>query len=89
MALVKTWARDAEIIFTPESTENERAAAVNELMERIHMGDLPAAIASVAVYDDMQSQNYAAAGQTALALVAASVAGLFVVHALQRRPVAP
>jgi molybdate transport system permease protein len=44
---------------------------------------------SVAVYDDVQALDYAAAGRTALALVAVAVAGLCVVHALQRRPVAP
>jgi molybdate transport system permease protein len=42
---------------------------------------------SVAVYDDVQALDYAAAGQTALALVAFALVALTTVHALQRRVV--
>jgi molybdate transport system permease protein len=42
---------------------------------------------SVAVYDDVQALDYAAAGQTALALVAFALVALTAVHALQRRVV--
>jgi molybdate transport system permease protein len=40
---------------------------------------------SIAVYDEVQAQNYAAAGQTALALLAFSFVCLAGVYALQRR----
>jgi molybdate transport system permease protein len=40
---------------------------------------------SISIYDDVQSVNYAAAGQTALLLLGFSFAALTVVHALQRR----
>jgi molybdate transport system permease protein len=40
---------------------------------------------SIAIYDDVQALNYAAAGQTALALVVFSVAALFLTYAFQRR----
>ena len=40
---------------------------------------------SVAVYDDVQALDYAAAGTTALALVAFALVALTAVHALQRR----
>jgi molybdate transport system permease protein len=42
---------------------------------------------SVAVYDDVQALDYAAASRTALALVAFATIVLGVVHALQRRAV--
>jgi molybdate transport system permease protein len=42
---------------------------------------------SVAVYDDVQALDYAAAGRTALALVAFAFAALCLVHALRRRAV--
>jgi len=42
---------------------------------------------SVAVYDDVQALDYAAAGRTAVALVAFAFAALCLVHALQRRAV--
>jgi molybdate transport system permease protein len=41
----------------------------------------------VAVYDDVQALDYAAAGRTALALVAFAAIVLGVVHGLQRRAV--
>jgi molybdate transport system permease protein len=44
---------------------------------------------SITVYDDVQAQDYATAGQTALALVAFAFAVLCVTHALQRRVVTP
>jgi molybdate transport system permease protein len=42
---------------------------------------------SVAVYDDVQALDYAAAGRTALALVGFALVALTAVHALQRRGV--
>jgi len=41
---------------------------------------------SIAIYDDVQALDYAAAGQTSLALVIFALLVLSVVHALQRRP---
>jgi molybdate transport system permease protein len=40
---------------------------------------------SVSIYDDVQALDYAAAGQTALALLGFSFAALALVYALQRR----
>src|SRR5580765_8288158 len=42
---------------------------------------------SIAVYDDVQALDYAAAGRTALALVGIALVALTAVHALQRRGV--
>ncbi len=42
---------------------------------------------SVAVYDDVQALDYAAAGRTALALVGFALVALCLVHALRRRAV--
>ncbi len=42
---------------------------------------------SIAIYDDVQALNYAAAGQTSLVLVVFSFAALCITYALQRRAV--
>jgi molybdate transport system permease protein len=51
-------------------------------------GNLPGVTrtVSIAIYDDVQSLNFAAAHQTALALLAFSFAALSVVYALLRKP---
>jgi molybdate transport system permease protein len=50
-------------------------------------GNLPGVTrtVSVAIYDDVEASNYAAAGQTALVLLLFSFAVLAVIYALQRR----
>ena len=44
---------------------------------------------SLAIYDDVQALDYAAAGQTSAVLVAFAFAALCLTYALQRRPVPP
>jgi molybdate transport system permease protein len=44
---------------------------------------------SIAIYDDVQALDYAAAGRTSLALVAFAFAALGLTYALQRRVVSP
>jgi len=44
---------------------------------------------SIAIYDDVQALEYAAANRTALLLLATSFAALSATYALQRKPAFP
>jgi hypothetical protein len=53
MALVKSEARDAELIFTPDSTDEERSAAELEICKLVSLAEMPA-VHMLCFYDDMR-----------------------------------